>query len=255
MQSISAIVLAKNEQINIGKCLESLTWCDEIIIIDDESSDETLKIAKKYKATIYIHPLDGNFSAQRNFGLSKAKNEWVLFVDSDEIVSDALAFEIPNAIGLTDQNSRNFNGFYIKRTDFMWGKQLKHGEATIKLLRLGRKEAGIWKGMTHEVWQIRSPIGNLVNPIFHFPHKNLTEFLKKINFYTDIRAKELREKNIRSSFWAILLYPSGKFIVNYIFKKGFMDGIHGLIFAIIMSFHSFLVRGKLWLKRDESLSG
>jgi glycosyltransferase involved in cell wall biosynthesis len=136
---ISAVILTKNEEQNIGKCLESVKWCDEIIIVDDKSSDKTIDIAKEYHAKAYSHGLSNNFSAQRNFGLSKAKNEWVLFVDSDEIVSDALAFEIPNAIGLTDQNSRNFNGFYIKRTDFMWGKQLKHGEATIKLLRLGRK--------------------------------------------------------------------------------------------------------------------
>ena len=245
---ISAIILTKNEEQNIEKCIQSVKWCDEIIIIDDGSQDTTIEIAKKYKTTIYTHPLNNNFASQRNFGISKAKNEWILFVDSDEIVTDALAFEISNAIGLKDQNLKNFNGFYIKRSEFMWGKQLKYGETgNIKLLRLGKKGFGLWKGMAHEKWQIEGSVGKLMNPLLHFPHKNISEFLKEINFYTDIRARELKNKNTKSFFWSIILYPFGKFILNYFIRRGFMDGTRGLVFAILMSFHSFLVRGKLWL--------
>ena len=246
---ISAVILTKNEEQNIEKCIKSVRWCDEIIIVDDNSSDQTVEIAKKHETTIYKRSLNNNFSAQRNFGLSKAKNEWVLFVDSDEVVSDALAYEISSAIGLKDQNLRNFNGFYIKRVDFIWGKELKHGETgNIKLLRLARKGKGQWEGMVNERCKIKGIIGNLTNPLQHFPHENLTEFLKEVNFYTDIRSKELASKNNRVNFSDIILYPLGKFALNYFVKKGFMDGIPGLIFAITMSFHSLLVRGKLWLQ-------
>jgi glycosyltransferase involved in cell wall biosynthesis len=249
---ITAIILTRNEEENIGRCLESVKWCDEIIVVDDKSSDKTIEIAKKYGATVYLHDLNNDFSAQRNFGLSKAKNEWVLFIDSDEIISDALAFEISNAIGLKDQNLKNFNGYYVKRIDFMWGKQLKYGETgDIKLLRLAKKKCGLWVGMAHERWKVKGLTVSLANPIFHFPHKNLNEFLKEINFYTDIRARELKDLNTKVFFWAIIGYPLGKFIVNYIFKRGFMDRMAGLIFAISMSFHSFLVRGKLWVKNNE----
>ncbi len=249
---ISVVILTRNEENNIKRCLESIKWCDEIILIDDDSSDKTIEIARKYDATIYPHDLNNDFSSARNFGLSKAKNEWVLFVDSDEIVSDPLAYEISNAVELKDRNLRNFNGFYLRRSDFMWEKQLRYGETGyIKLLRLGRKGFGEWKGMAHERWNIEGPVGVLKNPILHFPHKNLEEFLREVNFYTDIRVKELKDKKTRIFFWSILLYPLGKFMVNYIFKRGFMDGVRGLIFAIIMSLHSFLVRGKLWLKKEE----
>lgn len=250
---ISAIILTKNEERNIAKCLQSVKWCDEAIVIDDNSSDKTLEIAKKHKAIVYSHPLNNNFSAQRNFGISKARNEWMLFVDSDEVVTDALAYEISSVLGLKkDQNLKNLNGFYLKRSDFMWGKQLKYGETgSIKLLRLGRKGFGRWEGMAHEEWKIDGFKGKLINPLLHFPHQTLSEFLKEINFYTDIRASDLKNKKTRIYPLPILAYPLGKFLVNYFIKRGFMDGVAGLVFAIIMSFHSFLVRAKLWLKKDE----
>jgi len=248
---ISAIILTKNEERNIEKCMESVKWCDERILIDDKSSDRTVELAKKYNAVIYERDLSGDFSAQRNFGILKAKHDWVLFVDSDEVISDALAYEISNAIGLKDENLRDYNGFYLKRVDLIWGKKLEHGESgNIKLLRLGRKGFGKWKGTVHEKWIMKKPVGILVNPILHYPHRTLEEFLREINFYTDIRAEELKNKNIKVSFWSILFYPLGKFINNYLFKRGFMDGMQGLIFAITMSFHSFLVRSKLWLKNE-----
>lgn len=244
---ISVVIIAKNEEQNIGRCLESLKWCDEIIVVDDNSSDKTLDIVRRYKAKIFSRALNNDFSAQRNFGLLKAMHEWVLFVDGDEIVPDALAYEMSSAIQLKDQNLRSFNGFYIKRIDFMWGKQLKYGETgNIKLLRLAKKGFGLWEGKAHEKWNIDGHIGCLNNPMSHFPHKTLKEFLEEINFYTDIKASELNTKNTKVYFWSIPLYPIGKFIYNYVFKKGFMDGVAGLIFAIVMSFHSFLVRGKLW---------
>ncbi len=249
---ISAVILTKNEEKYIEKCIQSVKWCDEIVIVDDNSSDKTIEIAKKYKTTIYYRSLSNNFSNQRNFAIARAKNEWIFFVDADEIVSDALAYEISNAVGLKDRNLRNFNGFYIRRSDFMWGKRLKYGETgNIELLRLGRKEFGIWEGRAHEKWQIAGNTGKLKNSLLHFPHKTLEEFLKEINFYTDIRAKELKDKNCKVSIWSIILYPLGKFMINFILKRGFMDGMHGLVFAIIMSFHSFLVRSKLWLKNEK----
>lgn len=251
---ISVIILTKNEEQNIERCIKSVRWCDEIILIDDNSTDRTIEIAKKYKTLIYLRPLSNNFSAQRNFGISKSKYEWILFLDADEVISDALSYEISNAVGLKDQNLRDFDGFYIKRVYFMWGKKLKYGETGSEWrLRLAKKTAGQWEGKVHEKWKIRGMVGKLVNPIHHFPHQTLGEFLREVNIYTDIRVKELNEENIRVFFWSILAYPLGKFAVNYIFKRGFMDGIHGLIFAAVMTFHSFLVRGKLWLLREKSL--
>lgn len=244
---LTSVVLTRNEEKNIVGCLESIKWSNEIIVIDDNSEDRTVENAQKFGANVFKHSLDDDFSRQRNFGLSKAKGNWLLFVDADERVSDELKNEI---IDLTTQSDRirQLNAYFIKRTDFMWGKELKHGETgNIKLLRLAKKGCGKWKGKVHEKWLVRGKVGQLKNPLYHYPHQSMTEFLKKISYYTDLRVKELCEKKVKAQWWSIILYPKAKFIVNYFIKRGFLDGISGLIHALMMSFHSFLVRGKLWI--------
>ncbi len=242
---ISAIVLTKNEDNNIKECLDSLSWCDELIVIDDNSSDKTVEIAKQKKARIFIHPLTNNFAQQRNFGLEKAKGDWVFFVDADERVSPALWYEI---MQLTNDPISSVAGYYVKRRDVLWGKELLYGEVgKIKLLRLAKKGAGEWKGKVHETWQVQGKKDLLQNVLLHYPHQTMAEFLKEINFYTDLRAQELYEKKVSSSWWSIVAFPISKFVLNVIIKGGFVDGIPGIVFGITMSLHSFLVRGKLWL--------
>lgn len=244
---ISAIVLTKNEEVNIVDCVDSLLWCDEILIIDDNSEDKTVQIIEKLKnkkIRVLDHPLNNDFSKQRNFALQQAAHEWVLFIDADERVYLALEYEI---LSLINSSLRDFSGYYIKRRDVMWRKELRYGETgNIKLLRLVKKEKGEWRGKVHEALKIKGRVGELNNPLMHYPHQDITQFLKEINFYTDLRAKELYEKKVKVYWWSIIAYPLGKFILNYGIKRGFLDGLHGLIFAMIMSFHSFLVRGKLW---------
>lgn len=134
----------------------------------------------------------------------------------------------------------------------MWGKELKYGETgNISLLRFARKDAGVWEGMVHEKWNIKGLIGKLKNPLRHYPHQTVSEFLKAVNIYSNVRAEELRIKNKKAFFWSIITYPLGKFFLNYLLKRGFLDGIQGFIFAVFMSLHSFLVRGKLWIKTKD----
>lgn len=243
---ISAVIIVKNEENNIVDCAKCLSFVDEIIVVDDYSTDQTVSVLNKLsnkKLTIYQRKLNNDFANQRNFGLSKAKSDFVLFVDVDERIPEKLAFEI-----LSQVNSNTFDGFYIKRTDFFWNRQLKYGEVgNIKILRLARKGRGEFIGKVHEVWKIRGRVGYLKHSIYHYPHKTVKSFLKQINFYTDIRANELYEQRRKANLFSIILYPKVKFIVNYFFRLGFMDGVPGLMMALMMSLHSFLVRGKLWL--------
>jgi glycosyltransferase involved in cell wall biosynthesis len=242
---ISAVILTKNEEKNILNCVESVSWCDEVLVIDDQSTDKTVDLVKNTKAKVFIHPKENDFAKQRNFGLEKAKGDWVLFVDADERVSSALWYEIMQHVNASIEG---YSGFYIRRNDIVWEKELKYGETgNIKFLRLAKKGTGEWTGKVHEVWDIKGSTMQLNNPLEHYPHTTVEKFLREINYYTDIRAKELY-KNKTKVFWgSIILFPLGKFFLNYIIKRGFLDGVPGLISALMMSFHSFLVRSKLWM--------
>ena len=263
---ISAVVLTKNEEKNIKECLKSVCQlADEIIIIDDNSKDQTREIAKKNGAKVFIRSLNNDFSSQRNFGLKKAKGDWILFVDADERITKSLAAEIKSWIdevgpvpqgGINRSKRRpflsgsdlNHKGFYVKRRDFVFGKWLKYGESgKIKLLRLGKKGAGFWKKPVHEAWDIRGIIKEFNSPLLHYPHSAVSEFLIKINKYSTLRAQELYKKGKRVGFFEVIGYPLAKFFKNFFWHLGFLDGLPGFLHAIIMSFHSFLVRGKLWL--------
>ncbi len=242
---ISAIILTRNEEKNIADCIGSVKWCDEVIVIDDNSEDRTVSIAGKEKVEILKEDLDGNFSRQRNLGIDKAKGDWILFVDADERVTDSLRYEIQSVIS---DPLNYYNGFVLKRKDFIWNKQLRYGEtAGISFLRLARKNSGRWEGRVHEKWKVKGKIGKLNNSLIHFPHQTLEQFLSEVNLYTDIRSKELYSKGVKTNLFLIIAYPKAKFFVNYIIRRGFLDGLSGLVFATVMSFHSFLVRAKLWM--------
>lgn len=248
---ISVVILTKNEEKNILDCLESVAWVDEIIVLDDFSDDRTLEVIRniniKSKIKIYKRNLSDNFSSQRNYALSKTTKEWVLFIDADERVSDKLREEI-NTTVINEKINPKYNGFYIQRKDVIWGKMLKYGETgNFKILRLAKKNSGVWYRRVHEEWIIEGEVGELENYLIHHPHQSIDEFLSEINFYTTLRARELYEKKTEASVKNIIFYPMGKFVKNYFIKLGFLDGIYGFIFVILMSFHSYLVRGKLWL--------
>jgi glycosyltransferase involved in cell wall biosynthesis len=239
---ISAIVLSHNDENTITRALAGLIWCGEIVVIDDFSTDKTIDIAKRFTAKVYQHHLNDDFAAQRNFGLTKTTGDWILFVDSDEVVSGDLASEIQQSLEI------DCSGFYIKRTDWLFGRQLRHGETgRVRLLRLAKRDAGTWKRTVHEVWNVSGATGELSHHLDHFPHQDVAQFIHEINLYSTINARYLYSKNVHVPWWHIIVYPKAKFFLDYIWYLGFLDGTAGAVVAIAMSFHSFLTRAKLWL--------
>jgi len=246
---ISAVVLTKNEQKNIAGCLKSLQWCDEVIVVDDFSEDKTVDIAVKMGVRVFKRRLENDFSAQRNFALKKTVNDWVFFVDADEKVPEDLKKEI---IGLQkNRMSREHKtkGYFIKRKDKFLGRWLNYGETSkIKLLRLADKNAGVWKRPVHEIWDVKGKKTVLKNHLLHNRKMTVSDFIKKIDKYSSIRAEELLEKNSYVNIFLVIAFPIGKFIDNYFLRLGCLDGFPGFAIAFLMSLHSFLVRAKTYLK-------
>lgn len=243
---LTGAVITKNEEANIFRCIKSLEFCDEIIVIDDHSIDKTVEIAERLGAKVYKRRLNGDFAAQRNYAISKAKNDWVLFVDADEVISKNLKTELLDI----DNKLLNYVGYFIKRRDIFMGKKLKYGESgNIKLLRLGNKFAGIWKRKVHEYWDINGEIGQLQGKLIHFPHRTLREFIEHISKYSMIHSKENEKEGKEQNIYKIIFYPLGKFFYNYFYKIAIFDGLRGFIVSIFMSFHSFISWSSLWLSK------
>lgn len=239
--TLSAIVLTHNSQDTLDTCLSSLKFADELLVIDDLSTDNTPTIAKRHHAKVIFHPLT-DFAAQRNFALKQANCDWVLFVDSDESVPPALAKQILKAI-----KSTNINGYYLKRQDVFLNKNLRHGETSqVRLLRLAKKSAGTWQRPVHEFWHIKGQTSTLTHPLLHQRNLSFSQFIGRLNHYTDLDAKALLAENKPFSYLDLLLKPLGKFIFNYFVLLGFLDGFPGFVMAFSMSLHSLIVRIKLY---------
>lgn len=178
--------------------------------------------------------------------LTKAKTTWVLFVDSDEKISQNLKKEILEVI-----QSSEYDAYYVPRLDIFMGRELRHGETGhARFVRLAKKDFGRWIRPVHETWIPSSKnkeIGTLQHPLIHESHPTISSFLEKINNYSTIDADYRFKQGVKSSLWQIWVYPMAKFIYNYFFKLGILDGTPGTIMAIMMSFHSYLTWTKLYL--------
>ena len=242
--NISAVILTKNNQNTLERTLKSVSFAKEKLLIDDSSTDNTLNLAKKYEVRILNRKLNNNFSEQRNFAIKQTRENWVLFIDADEVLSEELIKEIKQI------SESNCNSFYIKRRDIFWGRVLKYGELRTAyrkgIIRLIKKNSGTWEGQVHERFVTTKATGRLKGFINHYSHNSIKEFIIDINNYSTMRARELQRKGVKTNIFQILLYPIVKFKMNYIIKLGFLDGVPGFIYSFMMSFHSFLVRAKLY---------
>jgi len=246
---ISTVILTKNEEKSLAKCIESVSFSQEILIIDNGSQDKTISIAQKYATRIIEMSEKFSYSELRNRGLLEAKNNWVLFIDADERVSDELKNEI-----LMISNNRKYAGYYIKRRDHWWGETLRFGEVrhaySSGFIRIIQKDAGFWNGVVHEVFQTNKKIGRLDGYLEHYPHPSLKEFISDINEYSSRRAGELFSQGKPSSIVEIISVPLIKFCYTYFIQMGFLDGQPGFVYSFLMSFHSFLVRSKLYMMKS-----
>lgn len=240
---LTAAIISKNSVIP-KIVLDSVKFSDEIIIVVDTPIKK--KPIKKGRIVTYFHPLNNDFSNQRNFALSQASHDWVLFIDDDEYVSTELALEIQKAT-----SSRKYSGLYIPRLDVCFHQQLLHGETGhIRLLRLAQKKAGKYVRPVHEYWQVKGKVGQLSAPLYHIKDYFISDFIDRMAQYSAIDADVLSAENKPYAFWRLILNPEAKFFVNYYGKLGFLDGTVGLFQAYLMSVQSLTVRVFQWTKRN-----
>ncbi len=234
---ISAFMIALNEELAIAKTLESLRWADEIVIVDSGSTDKTAEIGKKMGAKLFKRPFD-NFANQKNFALSLTSHDWVFSIDADEIVSAELLREIQHALNDPDPD---IAGYRIMRRNYFLGKPLKFGGQGIEpVLRLFKKNSGKFVGAVHEEISVKGKKHNLNGILEHKSIENLNDYFQKFHLYTDLEARRTIHENKIPSFFAGFFLPPCKWIINYLFKAGFLDGWRGLLYHSLSCYYGWV---------------
>lgn len=244
-RTISAVVITLNEEENIERCLKSVrSWVDEIVIIDSGSTDDTLKIADKYRAKVYKRNFD-NFSSQRNYGISKAKSDWILSLDADEEIPSELAAEIEKAVA-----EDLYDAYMIPRRNIIFGKEIKHTRwSPDKHIWLFRKKNGKFTNSIHEEVKVKGKVGEIKNAKIHHSHKNVHEFIKMLNTYTDLEADAIVRRGAKFSYFNLFYYPARSFIGRYFLKQGFRDGWRGFVLSYLRAMYQFTTWIKVWERR------
>lgn len=244
MNKISAVISVYNEEKNIEKCLRSLAFADEIIIVDNNSTDRTVELARKFTKKIYSQKNDpSKIDIQKNFGFEKATGGWILSVDADEEVSPKLAEEIKREI----QNP--VNGYYIPRKNIIFGKWIEHsGWYPDFQLRLFRKGKGKFtKVHVHEPLSLDGKVGYLKNELIHYNYDTVSQFLQKaINIYIPNEAKDYLDGGYVFSYADAIRFPLKEFLSRFFLRKGYRDGFYGLMLAMLMALYHFLIFAEIW---------
>ena len=242
MKKITAIIPTYNEQERIKNSLKSAEFADEIIVIDSFSNDNTVNLVKDSNAILLQRKFD-DFSNQKNYAIEKASNDWIVWIDADEVLTTDLQGEIKNAI----ENSKNFVGFYIYRTFFFKGKKMRYtGTQNDKLIRVFNKQYCKYEGMVHEKIKANGKIGSLKNKILHYSYISFDRYIEKLNQHSELKAQELFHKGMMITPFHIIIKPIARFIKHYFIKLGILDGFYGFIISFALSYGVLVRYIKLW---------
>jgi glycosyltransferase involved in cell wall biosynthesis len=259
---VSILVLTKNEQQDLPKCLESVGWSDDIIVYDSLSTDETCLIAERFGARVVQRAFD-NWAAHQNWGLKNLpfKNAWVFYIDADERMTP----ELRSAVGEAVRNAGDFAAFRVQRRDFFLGTWLRHVQASPYYVRLFRPEKMRYERLVNPLSIVLGPTGSVAGYLDHFPFsKGIGHWLERHNSYSTLEARQIMENrrsrvafSLRKAFvnadfherrfhqkelfYRLPFRPIVKFLLLYVGKRGFLDGHAGLTYAVLQAFYEYMI--------------
>jgi glycosyltransferase involved in cell wall biosynthesis len=241
---VSAIVVCFNEEDRIEACLESLRWCDEVVVVDSFSTDRTPEICRRYTDRFIQRPWAG-YRDQKAYAHSQASKEWVLLVDADERVTPELQKEILEVLAC---DPGQYAGYSLPRLVYYLGRWWRRGGWYPDYdVRLFRRDRARWGGSEpHEKILIDGPVRRLRHPLHHYSYRNIEDHVGRINRFTSISSKELKRHGARWRLIDALFRPPARFFHSYILKRGFMEGFGGFHVALTAAVYVFLKYAKLW---------
>ena len=249
---IAVLILTKNEEKNIVECISSVSFADEILVIDSGSTDQTQTLSRQAGAKVLIHPMDqSGFAGQRNFALAQTKADWVFYLDADERVSDALAAEIEAVIQQPAEAA-----YEIKRVSVVMGQEMHHGVyRPDHIARLFPRTAVEWTGVVHEQAEVQLPVRRLKAVAWHYSDTSWEHYLAKLNQYTTLMADKMQQQGRHTGFIKMQLHALYAFLQMYIIKQGFRDGRQGFLLCLYHYFYTLTKYVKLYYIQDKNNVG
>lgn len=252
-KTLTVLLLTKNEESRVTRCLESVKWADEIVVVDGYSTDRTVDICKQYNAKVIQHRFSGGFDADCNMGIDNSTGDWILKLDADEVVTKELREDLSRILS----DDGGFSAFKFRRKNYFLGHFMRYGGWYHYSLHLFKRLKARYKGHVHETLIVDGKIGTLEGAVEHYPFGSITEFIQRHNRYADIEARKildtqgvLSRKVIR---YNLTIKPLKRFFKFYVKKQGFREGIYGLIFSVLFAWVHFLNWTKYWeLMREKS---
>lgn len=252
MPKLSVIVITQDEAANIEAALDSVTWADELIVVDSGSSDETARLAERFTKHVSTRNWEG-YGAQKNYAASLASHDWILSLDADERIPPELAEEIQELLKTEPVN----HGYRIPRVAFHLGRWIRSTDWYPDYqLRLYTRRLASWnERRVHESVQVQGTTGTLRNEIHHLAYRDLSHHFMTMDRYTTLAAEEMSSQGQRGSLWKMVVHPPFAFIRNYLVRGGIRDGIPGFIVSVMNTYYVLLKFIKLWEFQHKRTSG
>ena len=242
MPKLTATVITRNESANILAALDSVSWADELIVVDSGSTDDTVALARQRTDRVFVRDWPG-YSAQKNFAAGQASNDWVLSLDADERVTPGLADEIRALLG----DEPRERGYLIPRVSFYLGKWIRTTDwYPDHQLRLYDRRVAAFAGEVHEGVRVTGDVGRLRAELRHVPYRDIAHHLQTIDRYTTLAAQQMQGQGRTVGPAGMAARPLGAFLRNYLARSGWRDGGVGLVVSILNSYYVFLKFAKLW---------
>jgi glycosyltransferase involved in cell wall biosynthesis len=239
---LTVTVITRNEAANLEPALDSVSWADEIVVVDSRSTDDTVAIARRHTSRVVVRDWPG-YAAQKNFAAGEASHDWILSLDADERVTPALAAEIRALLG----GEPGARAYRIPRVSFYLGRWIRSTDWYPDYqLRLYDRRVSTWTGLVHEGVEVDGAVGRLRADLEHLPYRDIAHHLQTIDRYTTLAAQSMRERGKTVGVAGLVARPVGAFLRNYVARGGWRDGSVGLVVSILNSYYVFLKFAKLW---------